>query len=99
MGSRTDSLLHPKTLVEGYELRTVTKCAPDGSVISTAQVDVTWFQVRAKRDQELEDSDWRALKDVTLPNPWKEYRQALRDLPQNHVVASDAADNWPEAPE
>jgi len=99
MDRRTDSLLHSETLVEGYELRTVTKCAPDGSVISTEQVDVTWFQVRTQRNQELEESDWRALKDVTLPNSWRDYRQALRDLPQNHEEANDAADNWPDAPE
>ena len=99
MGRRTNSVLHPKTLVEGYELRTVTKCAPDGSVISTEQVDVTWFQVRAQRDKELEDSDWRAVKDCVLPNEWKDYRQALRDLPQNFDTANEAADNWPVMPD
>ena len=61
--------------------------------------DVTWVRVRSERDQALADTDWRALKDVTLPNAWKEYRQALRDLPQDHPEANDAADNWPEAPE
>jgi len=61
--------------------------------------DVTWNEVRRARDKALSDSDWRALKDVTLPNPWKEYRQALRDLPQNHDTANDAADNWPQPPE
>ena len=61
--------------------------------------DVTWDEVRRARDKALSDSDWRALKDLTLPNPWKEYRQALRDLPQNHDEANDAVDNWPEAPE
>jgi len=68
-------------------------------IIEQGMNDVSWETVRAERDQELEDSDWRALKDVTLPNPWKEYRQALRDLPQNHEEANDAADAWPEAPE
>ena len=61
--------------------------------------DVTWDEVRRARDKALSDSDWRALKDLTLPNPWKEYRQALRDLPQNHDAANDAVDNWPAAPE
>ena len=80
-------------------MRTVTKCAPDGSIISVHEEDVTWVRVRSERDQALADTDWRALKDVTLPNAWKEYRQALRDLPQDHPEANDAADNWPEAPE
>jgi len=61
--------------------------------------DVTWDEVRDSRDRDLERCDWRALKDVTLPNAWKEYRQALRDLPQDHDESNDAADNWPEAPE
>ena len=61
--------------------------------------DVDWDEVRRARDKALSDSDWRALKDVTLPNPWKDYRQALRDLPQDYETANDAVDNWPEAPE
>ena len=60
--------------------------------------DVTWEQVRAERDQALAGSDWRALKDVTLPNPWKEYRQALRDITE-HPDANTAADNWPVMPD
>ena len=61
--------------------------------------DVDWDEVRRSRDQALADSDWRALKDVVLPNAWKEYRQALRDLPQDHDTANDAADNWPVMPD
>jgi len=60
--------------------------------------DVSWDQVRLKRNQALADSDWRALKDVVLPNAWKEYRQALRDITE-HPDANTAADHWPEAPE
>tara|TARA_Y100001951_G_C11154187_1_gene190966 strand:- start:143 stop:385 length:243 start_codon:yes stop_codon:yes gene_type:complete len=69
------------------------------SLIEETFRDVTWDEVRRARDKALDESDWRALKDVTLPNPWKEYRQALRDLPQNHDTANDAVDHWPEAPE
>jgi hypothetical protein len=61
--------------------------------------DVDWDHVRSIRNEELERSDWRALKDVVLPTAWKEYRQALRDLPQNHDTANDAADAWPTPPE
>ena len=84
--------------MEGNQLRTVTKCAPDGSIISSHEEDVTWVRVRSERDQALADSDWRALKDVTLPNPWKEYRQALRDL-GGFDTANDAADAWPVMPD
>lgn len=61
--------------------------------------DVDWNHVRSIRNEELEKSDWRGLKDVVLSNPWKVYRQALRDLPQNHDSANDAADNWPVRPD
>jgi len=60
--------------------------------------DVDWDHVRSIRNDELERSDWRALKDVVLSNPWKEYRQALRDLPANHPTANDAADSFPTRP-
>jgi len=79
--------------------RTATKCAPDGSIISTYADDVSWVQVRTQRDQALEDSDWRAVKDRTMSQAWKDYRTALRDLPQEHDTANDACDAWPEAPE
>jgi len=68
-------------------------------IVESTQIDVTWVQVRQVRDRALADSDWRALKDVTLPNAWKEYRTALRDLPQEHDEANDAADAFPEAPD
>ena len=71
----------------------------DGVIIEQSQLDMTWEELRSIRNQALADSDWRALKDVTLPNAWKDFRQALRDLPQNHTEANDAADAWPEAPE
>jgi hypothetical protein len=61
--------------------------------------DVTWEQVRAERDQALADSDWRAVKDRTMSQAWKDYRTALRDLPQDHDEANDAADNWPVMPD
>jgi hypothetical protein len=60
--------------------------------------DVSWDQVRSKRNQALEDSDWRALKDVVLSTAWKEYRQELRDL-GGHPSANEAADNWPVKPD
>lgn len=61
--------------------------------------DVSWERVRSKRDRELAASDWRALKDVTLTTAWREYRSALRNLPQDFPEsANDAADAFPEAP-
>jgi len=56
-------------------------------------------EVRKQRNAELRDTDWRAVKDRVLPTAWKDYRQALRDLPQNHDEANDAADAWPVMPD
>jgi len=79
--------------------RKFTRTGKDGVILEQHQLDMTWEELRSIRNQALVDSDWRALKDVTLPNPWKEYRQALRDLPGDHAEANDAADAFPEAPE
>jgi len=68
-------------------------------IIEQGMNDVSWEIVRAERDRELADTDWRAVKDRTMSQAWKDYRQALRDLPQEHDEANDAADNWPVAPD
>ena len=68
-------------------------------IIEQGMNDVSWETVRGERDQALLECDWRAVKDRVLSNSWKEYRQALRDLPQNHDEANDAADAWPVMPD
>ena len=69
-------------------------------IVGVETFDVNWTQVRRARDYALSKTDWRAVKDRTLSQAWKDYRQALRDLPQDFPdSANDAADNWPEAPE
>ena len=37
--------------------------------------------LREERDRLLFETDWRASSDLTLSDAWKNYRQALRDLP------------------
>ena len=70
-----------------------------GDVLSSSMRDVDWGEIRRVRDIALEFTDWRAVKDRTMSQAWKDYRQALRELPQDHASANDAADNWPEPPE
>jgi len=55
--------------------------------------------VRAHRNAALGASDWRAVEDRVLPNTWKDYRQTLRDIPQDYDTANEAADNFPQPPE
>jgi len=68
-------------------------------VVETTEIDVTWAEVRQARNAALDASDWTAVKDRTMSQEWKDYRTALRDLPQEHEESNDAADAFPEAPE
>ena len=80
-------------------MRQLTTCDHQGNIIDQVMIDFTWDYLRSLRDAELAATDWRAVKDRTMSQAWKDYRQALRDLPQDHASANDAADNWPQPPE
>jgi len=58
----------------------------------------TWEQIRAIRDSKLRETDWVGLKDITVSNEsaWLNYRQALRDIPQNFANPQDVV--WPSKP-
>jgi len=64
------------------------------TVVESKVLDVNWNQVRNARDQELVNTDWWALKDLTMSQAKKDYRIFLRDLPQNYASANEAADAW-----
>ena len=54
-----------------------------------------WREVRSERDRLLADTDWRATSDRTLTDNWRDYRQALRDIP----TQTDPYNiTWPTAP-
>jgi len=63
-------------------------------IVESGQVEMTWEEIRAMRNQELDATDWRAVKDRTMSQAWKDYRTFLRQLPQNFESANDAADAW-----
>lgn len=72
----------------------------DGTdILEEGVIDVSWEDVRRARDAALADSDWTAVKDRSMSQAWKDYRTALRDLPQDHDEANDAVDSWPTPPE
>lgn len=61
-----------------------------------------WDVLRALRNKLLAQSDFRFLKDYTFATPekeqeWRDYRQALRDLPQNTVDPINAV--FPSEPQ
>ena len=73
-------------------------------IISETYLDVVWSDVRNQRNDELLKSDWRFMSDQSPSQEWVDYREFLRDLPQNHFDESDevtqgansAADAWNE---
>jgi hypothetical protein len=76
----------------------------DGVLVEVVQFDVEWEQVREERDMFLKQSDGWMLPDryEQLSSAQKteltNYRQVLRDIPQNHSEANDAYDAIPDAP-
>lgn len=63
----------------------------------TIPMDYVWERLRARRDQLLAASDFRMVVDAPWDTePWAQYRQALRDLPDNTTDPRLAV--WPVAP-
>lgn len=60
-----------------------------------------WNQLRTSRDKLLSDCDWVITMHkelgTNIPAAWKNYRQALRDLPAN--TEDPANPVWPTKPE
>lgn len=52
--------------------------------------------IRAERDRRLSDCDWRFYSDVPFEQEWKDYRQALRNVPQQAGFPESIA--WPDIP-
>ena len=63
-------------------------------VISDVVADVDWHEVRTARDAELVRTDVWALQDRVITDEQTDYRVMLRDLPQDHATAGEAADAW-----
>ena len=61
----------------------------------TILIKSKWEDIRRRRDSALIETDWRASSDLTLSDDWKNYRQALRDVP----TQSDPFNiTWPTMP-
>jgi len=59
-----------------------------------------WKELRAERNKRLTECDWVAIKafttDTPVPDEWKAYMQALRDLPANTTDPENPV--WPTPP-
>lgn len=88
------------------------KATPEGTIPFTAEEEAEWDameaadaagaddrkaeEVRQERNQLLQQTDWRAVSDLTLSDDWRDYRQALRDVPSQSGFPNDVA--WPLEP-
>jgi len=76
-----------------------------GNVTSAADNEATYKatkdaeqakSVRATRDQKLASTDWRFRSDMTPSQEWKDYCQALRDVPSQEGFPWNIT--WPVEP-
>ena len=62
---------------------------------------VEWM--RSNRNLLLQETDWMANSDVTMPEEWRVYRQALRDITTQTPSLDENGQltgiNWPTPPE
>jgi len=72
----------------------------DGTFVPPPPPSQSWDDIRAERDSLLSASDWTMVSDTPLSDAevdaWADYRQALRDIPQDFDSPDDVV--WPEAP-
>jgi len=67
-------------------------------VDSQKLLDIQADEVRTQRDALLSQSDWTQVPDAPVDQQaWAEYRQALRDLPQQAGFPTEIT--WPVKPE
>ena len=52
--------------------------------------------IRETRNNLISKSDWMACSDVIMSDEWKEYRQALRDIPEQEGFPHSV--DWPTQP-
>jgi hypothetical protein len=64
----------------------------EGNIIEEMTLDISWDEIRRVRTKILNDTDWRAVKDRTMSQAWKDYRKFLRDLPQDFTESNDAVE-------
>ena len=76
--------------------RIITKAQFTDEHGETTSIDygIDWAMIRWERDLELKETDWWALKDLTLSAARREYRTFLRNLPQTYTTPEEAQAAW-----
>jgi hypothetical protein len=77
-----------------------TAAAMTQAEIDAERAFAAWAKLRAERDAKLAATDWIVVKSYEagepVPQPWINYRQALRDLPQ--ITTDPFNPVWPVEP-
>ena len=73
---------------------------PDDSAKDARLLANEWVQIREERDRLIAETDWMMLSDTgTVSAAWKNYRKALREIPQSQDSVKTFADiDWPDKP-
>lgn len=66
-------------------------------ILQQQEIDAAWVYLKAERTRRLYATDWTQVPDAPVDSlVWSEYRQALRDLPDN--TADPLNPVWPTPP-
>jgi hypothetical protein len=74
----------------GWSVQALTQAEQDAQNTEQAK------SVRQSRDNKLSETDWRFRSDLTPSQAWKDYCQALRDVPTQSGFPWTVT--WPDAP-
>lgn len=66
------------------------------NLAASLEQDAKKEQLRAERNKKLAETDWWALSDVTMNQAQKDYRTALRNIPEAYDSLDDVV--WPVNP-
>ena len=93
-GNRVYNIKWSDKLVNGSHF------VPDDSAKDASNLAKQWKRIRAERDRLIAETDWMMLSDTgTVSAAWKNYRKALREIPQSQDSAKTFADiKWPDKP-
>ena len=72
----------------------------DDSAKDARLLAAEWVKIRAERDSLIAETDWMMLSDTgTVSTAWKNYRKALREIPQSQDSVKKFEDiKWPDKP-
>ena len=73
---------------------------PDDSARDARILAKEWTRIRRERDKRIAETDWMMLSDTgTVSAAWKNYRKALREIPQSQDSVKKFEDiDWPVKP-